>query len=289
MRRDELENLEFHTALGLIRGFARTRRGAEALASMTPEDGRAGLRRLHQLEAQLNELIGQMQQQRATMASLSGTAELAVSAPAVATSGSVINQVNAAELNGSVRAHTPWWVHLLYWLGIGGAVTWAIREHFWPGRRLAAAMAGAGSMPTGVELNAPVQARSAMPSIHSVSDAAAMTLDVAELPEVIDSLPSQAEESAPALLKTRDEPVDPSINAGVFVAFGRYAEAEKLLRAALQREPLRLDLKLQLLDVLMQSDQPAAFDELADAIEREATSPEMLAELAVIRDSYRRG
>jgi DNA mismatch repair protein MutS2 len=50
VRRDELENLEFHTALDLIRGFARTRRGAEALGAMTPEDGRAGLRRLHQME-----------------------------------------------------------------------------------------------------------------------------------------------------------------------------------------------------------------------------------------------
>lgn len=50
MRRDELENLEFHAALELIRGFARTRRGAEALGRMEPGDGRAGLRRLHQME-----------------------------------------------------------------------------------------------------------------------------------------------------------------------------------------------------------------------------------------------
>jgi hypothetical protein len=37
----------------------------------------------------------------------------------------------------------------------------------------------------------------------------------------------------------------------------------------------------------MQSDQPGAFDDLAEEIEREARAPETLAELAVLRDSYR--
>ena len=83
--------------------------------------------RLHQLESQLNQVLEQMQQQRATVAALSGSVASGAK-PAQAGSESVINQVSAAELNGPARAHTPWWVHLLYWLGIGGAKSEAKRS-----------------------------------------------------------------------------------------------------------------------------------------------------------------
>lgn len=249
--------------------------------------------RLHQLESQLNELIQQMQQQRQTVAALRGTSAPA-DAEVVQSTGSVINQVNAADLQGAAKAHTPWWVHLVYWLGIGGAVTWAVREHFWPQRRLRAAGAGGVSLPVREEQKAPTArtAHTGFGGITTVKEAAELDiaeLDIDELPiePVIDNSPAPASEPAPQLLRNSDEPVDPSISAGVFVAFGRYGEAEQLLREALAREPERIDLKLQLLDVLMQSDQPGAFDDLAAEIETEARSPETLAELAVLRDSYR--
>lgn len=244
--------------------------------------------RMHQLEVQLNELIKQMQQQRATMAALSGAGESA-SAPIAQNTGSVINQVNAAELNGAAKSHTPWWVHLLYWLGIGGAVTWAVREHFWPQRRLAAAMAGGADAIVKFAPAEPMArpAAKAPASINTVRDAAELTLDIDDLPAAASSLSNDGAAPAPELLNSGEEPVDISISAGVFVAFGRYEEAERLLREAIARDPARTDLKLQLLDVLMQSDQPGAFDDLAEAIEREATSAETLAELAVLRDSYR--
>lgn len=246
--------------------------------------------RLHQLESQLAELIQQMQQQRATIAALNGNGDT-TSAPLVQGTGSVINQVNAADLAGTSQAHTPWWVHLLYWLGIGGAVTWAIREHFWPQRRLAAATVGGGA-----DLSAyaePVatapMTRSSMraPKIETVKDAADLTLDFEEPASSIANTAAIDNEPAPQLLKSNEEPVDASISAGVFVAFGRFSEAERLLRDAIAHEPARMDLKLQLLDVLMQSDQPGAFDDLAAEIEHEARTPEVLAELAVLRDSYR--
>lgn len=242
--------------------------------------------RMHQLESQLNDLITQMQQQRATVAAMSGNAE--TQNGAAQSGGSVISQVNASELHDPAKAHTPWWVHLLYWLGIGGVATWAIREHFWPQRRLAAAAIGAGSLAVDEEksTHAP-QARAAAPaSIKSVADAAELSLDLDELPPPVAASNAQYD-AAPSLLKPSDEAVDISISAGVFVAFGRFDEAEQLLREAIAREPLRTDLKLQLLDVLMQSDQPGAFDDLAEEVEREARSPEVLAELAVLRDSYR--
>jgi len=54
-------------------------------------------------------------------------------------------------------------------------------------------------------------------------------------------------------------------SAGVFVAFGRFDEAENLLMEALRGAPDRADLKLQLLDVYLQADNSIAFDELAVA------------------------
>jgi pilus assembly protein FimV len=89
------------------------------------------------------------------------------------------------------------------------------------------------------------------------------------------------------LPKQPDEPVDASISAGVFVAFGRFDEAERLLREALLQDRERDDLKLQLLDVYLQSDQAEPFEQLARSIEESAASSETLAELAVLRDSYR--
>lgn len=241
--------------------------------------------RMHQLESQLNEVLLQMQQQRATMATLSGTPEVRGAAIAQ-TTGSVINQVNASELRSPAKAHTPLWVHLLYWLGIGAAATWAVREHFWPQRRLA--VAGSTAASGAGYGNAPVPAPKTRTSVNQPRVADAMpelTLDLDALP--VATAPVESEEPAPQLLKSSEESVDASISAGVFVAFGRFGEAEDLLREALAREPARVDLKLQLLDVLMQSDQPGAFDDLAAEIEREAREPETLAELAVLRDSYR--
>jgi pilus assembly protein FimV len=246
--------------------------------------------RLHQLEAQLNELLQQMQQQRVTVAALSGAAELH-SAPAAPSTGSMISQVNASELIGAPKPHTPWWVHMLYWLGIGGAITWAVREHFWPQRRLALAYGSSVySDDRSNDLEAPTAARVAVSEPRSFAaqplSNPKLALDLGALPDTAETI-EHTVAPAPQLLKSGNEPVDASISAGVFVAFGRFEEAEQLLRNAIERDSVRTDLKLQLLDVFMQTDQPGAFDDLAADIERAATTPEVLAELAVLRDSYR--
>lgn len=254
--------------------------------------------RLHQLEAQLNELLQQMQQQRATVAALSGTAD-SHSAPTALSSGSMISQVNASELVVAPKPHTPWWVHMLYWLGIGGAVTWAVREHFWPQRRLALAYGGSTSFNDGNlafddsndALRSEPAARLAVNEPRAFApvplSSPELTLDAGDLPDPAAIAEPAGDTPAPQLLKSGDEPVDASISAGVFVAFGRFEEAERLLRDAIERDSVRIDLKLQLLDVFMQTDQPGAFDDLAADIERAAATPEILAELAVLRDSYR--
>ena len=239
-----------------------------------------------------------MQQQKTTMAALSGVSEIQNGAPLAQSTGSMINQVNASELRSPPKAHTPWWVHMLYWLGIGSAVTWAVREHFWPQRRLTAAYAGDSMLDTNASFMpepTPIAPRRAVNSaarnVETLNvntrddDLRELTLDLGDLPAPVAA--PEHNEPAPQLLKTSDGVVDASISAGVFVAFGRFEEAERLLREAVAGDPSRIDLKLQLLDVLMQTDQPGAFDDLATEIENEANTPEVLAELAVLRDSYR--
>jgi pilus assembly protein FimV len=250
----------------------------------------ASEQRLRQMETQLDDLMKQFQQQRATTQALAMVgASKPVGAPPAPES--LISQVNASELTSPPRAHTPWWVHLLYWLGIGGMGAWAIREHFWP-RRLA--MAGAVNpqqshqRPMARVPSPPLPAPSstwvdAAEGGRAWQKADAVILDVEETAPVRrEHAPVAADQFTPAM----SEPVDASISAGVFVAFGRFSEAENLLKEALHGAPDRADLKLQLLDVYLQADDSVAFDELAAAVERDHGEPDVLAELAVLRDSY---
>lgn len=241
--------------------------------------------RLHQLEAQLDELLKQFQQQRNTIASLSGNADVRSANGATAATGSMISQVNASELSPAPKAHTPWWVHLMYWLGIGGVAMLAVREHFWPQRRLATVGADntsrrAAALPVANTWSEPpaVEPRARVAPVEAPQEIEELVLDLE---------PASAEDTPPQLLSSSEDPVDASISAGVFVAFGRFDEAERLLRQALQRAPGRADLQLQLLDVHMQADQREAFEALAEEIESGPASAETLAEVAVLRDGYR--
>lgn len=117
--------------------------------------------------------------------------------------------------------------------------------------------------------------------------------DVEELPlDLLDAEPVSARAPSPFASAGGgsagvEDSVDASISAGVFVAFGRYSEAEQVLLEALQRDPSRQDLRLQLLDVYQQGDMREAFEQLAKTIEIEcADAPEIVAEVAALRDSY---
>lgn len=62
-----------------------------------------------------------------------------------------------------------------------------------------------------------------------------------------------------------DAEADPVAEADVYLAYGRYQQAEELIRGALGRAPQRSDLKLKLLEVLFASKNANSFDSEAEA------------------------
>lgn len=92
-----------------------------------------------------------------------------------------------------------------------------------------------------------------------------------------DAQAAQPEEAAamPSAVDT-DAPLDPVAEADVYLSYGRDAQAEDLLREALQAEPHRLDVRLKLLEVLARRGDAAAFEAEARALQPLCTadSPE---------------
>jgi len=63
-----------------------------------------------------------------------------------------------------------------------------------------------------------------------------------------------------------DGEADPLAEADVYLAYGRYQQAEGLIKDALSRDAENEDLNLKLLEVFMAAGNPSAFDEHAQAI-----------------------
>lgn len=67
-------------------------------------------------------------------------------------------------------------------------------------------------------------------------------------------------------LQTQDAEVDPLTEADVYMAYGRYQQAEELLSQASKKEPGRVDLKLKMLELYHASKNAAGFTQLAGAV-----------------------
>jgi pilus assembly protein FimV len=61
--------------------------------------------------------------------------------------------------------------------------------------------------------------------------------------------------------------VDPSAEADVYIAYGRYQQAESLIEQAIEKNPDRLDLKQKLLEIYFTTRNAAAFTELAEQLQ----------------------
>jgi pilus assembly protein FimV len=285
--------------------------------------------RLRLLESQLQQVLAGYDRQRGIDGTATGGSPFGGGAAQpvaeVAADGGIAAAQPAPEQGGSL------WIHLGYWIALGGLGGWALYQQS-RGRRAEAASAlepmsrpaplregapdvsGAmsGATPREPIASAPadapvVAAPRPAPAVEPLAQwgsseaqasywqqrndsAEELPLDlIDELPELPAASPAAAADAArpPTRADVAEESVDASISAGVFLAFGRYNEAEQVLREALQRDPSRHDLQLQLLDVYQQSDNREAFEQLAKAIEAEcADQPDVVAEVAALRDSY---
>lgn len=65
------------------------------------------------------------------------------------------------------------------------------------------------------------------------------------------------------LLEGEGEMVDPLAEADVYLAYGRYQQAEELIRQALAEDPKRPELRLKLLEIFYAKEDPAAFESYA--------------------------
>lgn len=79
-------------------------------------------------------------------------------------------------------------------------------------------------------------------------------------PSEIDELPEETGE------------VDPMAEADVYIAYGRYGQAEELIRQGLERNPRNQDLKLKLLEILYAMKNTAAFTALAQEVKAAGVS-----------------
>lgn len=74
-------------------------------------------------------------------------------------------------------------------------------------------------------------------------------------------------------IQNEDE-ADPIAEADVYLAYGRYQQAEELVRNAVARAPERTDLRLKLFEVLAAAQNSSAFDAEAEAMLAELDSPD---------------
>lgn len=243
--------------------------------------------RLRQVEARLEEVLAQYDRQR--QADPAAAARTVAAGSPFADGGSPAATAAAVAATPAVPAEpppaagVPWWVHLGYWLAIAALAGWLFflrlrarrepREMMLAERELEQAALG---LPLAGAQRAAADERRHQPP-----------RDGDELP--LDLIVAAAEPPA-RITEPHDydaPPLDPAINAGVFLAFGRFDEAEQVLLAALDEEPERTDLQLQLLDVYAQADNRTAFERLAGELELNHGEPELLAELETLRASFR--
>lgn len=277
--------------------------------------------RLTQLEQRLNQVVDRydgLPEAAAVSPPVAGSPFAdGVAAPAAVAQPQPAGEGIAAAPVLPAEPRTRWWMHLAYWLVIGAVAGWALYQQGRGRRRRDAAAMDTSQAPSASVGTAPAAQHGA--AGKGAADIGAVSgqpeaqdfaresdeqywrdrpIGEDELPvDLLEDLPPASPKPAPQAgtfaaaaqsgAGAADEGVDASISAGVFLAFGRYPEAEQVLVEALQREPGRTDLQLQLLDVYQQADNRAAFEALAGELERSCGDrPEVAAELAVLRESY---
>lgn len=185
-------------------------------------------------------------------------------------------------------AGASWWGSFAYWLGIVGVTGWVARNYLNWSRR-SAAVANHSQQAAKVErLVAPMEQPKIEPKLRDkqplrrAEPVVAMSHEPANFNLPVSSEPEQE----PDLPHEVDDPVDAAVTAGLFVAFGRYDEAEELLHYALNKNPERVELKLLLLNVFLQTHRLYNYRSLEQEIMASEMTDEEQTKLAAIQENY---
>lgn len=197
--------------------------------------------------------------------------------------------VAETEMRPVAVAEGSWWGAVVYWLGIAGVAGWVARNLFRGSRRQTAFNHEPPANNAGESVAMPFeQARMAArmrekQPLRRAEPVVAMTHELANF-----NLPVSPEpEQAPDLPRKVDDPVDAAVTAGLFVAFGRYDEAEELLNYALNKNPEQVELKLLLLNVYLQTHRHRNYRLLEQEILLSDMSKEERTKLAALQESYK--
>ena len=98
-------------------------------------------------------------------------------------------------------------------------------------------------------------------ALESESEVAEQQVSEEETSFISDFSPSDID----ALQEETGE-VDPAAEADVYIAYGRYQQAENLVNQAIEKDPERLDLKAKLLEIYFTTKNAAAFSTLAEKL-----------------------
>ena len=137
----------------------------------------------------------------------------------------------------------------------------------------------------------------AKPAAEAASEATPVTpaagVEVAESSFLSEFTPSDFD-----ILEADDEAVDPIAEADVYLAYGRYQQAEELIRQALAEEPDNRALQLKLLEIYYANEDAAAFEKYARELEEAgarqdaefwAKVEEMAREMEIGEEAFRGG
>ncbi|HSX71031.1 MAG TPA: peptidoglycan-binding protein LysM, partial [Pseudomonas sp.] len=124
-------------------------------------------------------------------------------------------------------------------------------------------------------------ARQAEPPTPAAEPEVRAAAPPARLPELVveePAMPAVAPGLAPPRLPGSSS--DPLEGANIYIAYGRFAEAAKVLHRGIDQQPARLELRLRLLEVLGELGEGAAFAEQEHELRERGANPAQLEQIA---------
>lgn len=224
--------------------------------------------RVQQLEEQIASLHRMLELKDETLAQLQQQGQAAPTAPPpAAEAGDAAGQAAASAPDTGSRADAFKWLRDPMVQGVAGVAVLLFGLLAWTGmrRRKATEEEDLADLMMAESAAEPVArgAGQAEETRTQVADAAVeeATTTAAETPLYTDFETTEAATtpSAPA-----EAEADPLAEADVYLAYGRYQQAEELIRSAIEREPDRTDLRVKLLEVFHAARNATAFDAAAE-------------------------